>query len=75
MPGLTGYPDRSVLFLDKLGIDVRSFVLPLIRDLEDIGTFSWSSFVLAGCIVSYAVRPQLPAIKLEVPLPSYKYVG
>lgn len=38
---------RSILFLDKSGSHVGLFMLPLLRDLQVVGSFSWGSVVLA----------------------------
>lgn len=49
----------SVLFSNKSGADVRLFMLPLLHDLEEAGTISWSSVVLA-CLYSELCRVTRP---------------
>lgn len=49
----------TVLFPDKSGTHIRLFVLPLLRDLEEVGTFSWGSAVLA-CLYRELCRATRP---------------
>lgn len=58
----------TVLFLDKSGTHVQLSVLFLLRDLEEVGTFSWDSFVLA-CLYRELCRATRPNInKISGPL-------
>lgn len=62
----------SILCPDKSGTDVRLFVLPLLRDLEAINTFSWGNDFLV-CLYHGLCRPiPLPAARLQ---PLYPLTG
>lgn len=63
----------SVLFHDKSGINIHLFVLHLLSDLEEVGTFLWDNSILEVCSASYVVQPNQQATILLAPLSSYKY--
>lgn len=49
----------NVLLPDKLGIDFRLFMLSLLRDFEEVGTFSWLGIILT-CL--YTIQEQIHKI-------------
>lgn len=59
-----------MLFPDKSGTHIQLFLLPLLLDLEEVGTFSWSGAILACLYRSYAEQHGLTFSDFRVSYPS-----